>query len=184
MRETVVPRLVTRVSLCVMAGLLAASCGYALAGRGTSLPDYIRTIGIPEFVNHSTMPDIDRVLTDQVRIEFGSHGRYRAQPEAEGADAVLTATITNVSLQPAAFTANAQAARYIVIVTASVEFRDTHADKVIWANPSVQYRDEYQVTDATSAADANAFFRNDTNALDRIAKAFARNVVTSVLDAF
>jgi len=178
MSRTVMP------SVVLAAALLAASCGYALAGRGNALPDYIRIIGIPQFVNHSTMPDIDRLLTDQVRIEFGSHGRYRTQPEAAGADGVLTATITNVSLQPAAFTTNAQASRYLVTVTASVEFRDTHADKVIWANPSIQYRDEYQVTNAASAADANAFFRNDTNALDRIAKAFARNVVTSILEAF
>ena len=33
------------------AGIGAASCGYALAGRGSFLPDYIKTLGIPMFGN-------------------------------------------------------------------------------------------------------------------------------------
>ena len=35
------------------AGASSASCGYALAGRGSFLPDYIQTIGVPQFVNNT-----------------------------------------------------------------------------------------------------------------------------------
>jgi len=38
------------VLLVTCAALGAAGCGYALAGRGSFLPSYITTIGIPTFV--------------------------------------------------------------------------------------------------------------------------------------
>ena len=31
-----------------------SSCGYALAGRGSFLPAYIRVVGIPQLQNNST----------------------------------------------------------------------------------------------------------------------------------
>ncbi len=37
---------------------------------------------------------------------------------------------------------------------------------------------------ATSALDANAFLRNDVNALDRLTSEFARAVVSAMLEAF
>ncbi|SVE39014.1 uncharacterized protein METZ01_LOCUS491868, partial [marine metagenome] len=39
------------VSLVVVLGVMSSGCGYALAGRGSFLPDYIETIGVPMFGN-------------------------------------------------------------------------------------------------------------------------------------
>ena len=44
--------------------LLGSGCGYSLAGRGTFLPDYIETIGIPLFVNNTTFFEIEQLVTD------------------------------------------------------------------------------------------------------------------------
>jgi outer membrane lipopolysaccharide assembly protein LptE/RlpB len=160
-------------------------CGYALAGRGNSLPASIKVIGIPLFVNHSQTPDIDQVLTRAVREEFGNHGKYVVNPDTTGADAVLTATIANVAYVVTAFNTNHQATRYAVIVTANVEFRDvTDANKVLWANPSLQFRDEYDITSNNVGLDPSSFFRSDANALERLSRNFARSVVTSILEAF
>jgi Lipopolysaccharide-assembly len=168
-----------------LVGLASASCGYALAGRGNALPAYVRTIGIPPFVNQSTLPDVDRVITDAVQAEFQSRGRYRVVPDATGVDAVLLGTITSVSTRPSAFTADRQVSRYIVTVTAKVEFIDKHAnDKVLWSNPSAQFQDEYPVTTGAATGDPSAFLREDASALDRLAKSFARSIVTSILEAF
>ena len=111
-------RVVVGVALaaCTLTG-----CGYALAGRSNSLPGYIKSIGVPEFINQSTTPDIDRVLTEAVRQEFQSKGRYQVQPEAAGVDAVLTGTVTSVVLMPVQFTADRQVSSYSIIVTANVE---------------------------------------------------------------
>ena len=57
-------------------------------------------------------------------------------------------------------------------------------NKVLWTNPSLVFRDEYDVNSNVAGVDASAFFRQDANALDRLSKNFARNVVTSILEAF
>jgi hypothetical protein len=168
--------------LGALAMLVAASgCGYALAGRGNALPASIRVIGVPPFENQSSFPDIDRVLTDAVRAEFQSRGNYRVQPEATGVDAVFVGILSHVTLQPAAFTAESQASRFLIIATASVEFREVATSRVIWASPAFQVRDEFEVD---ASGDSAALFREDADAHERLARSFARSVVTSIFEAF
>jgi len=166
-----------------LAGALTSGCGYALAGRGSFLPDYIRTIGVPQCINQTTVADLDRVLTLEVRSEFASHGRYTAVPDSAGADAVVTCTIKVVILTPSAFTDNI-ASRYAVVVAAGIEFKDVKADKVLWSSPSVQAREEYPVTTALTSGDPSAFFGQNKNAMQRLAQEFARTIVSSILEAF
>jgi hypothetical protein len=170
----------------VLLALVAASsaCGYSLAGRGSFLPESIRTIGVPLFVNQTQVFDVERRLTERVRSEFIGRGKYRVIPETAGADAVLTGTIGSITLSPSSFNDNQQATRYVIVVTTSLEFKDVKADKVLWSNPSWQFREEYQLTTATEALDPTAFFGQEANALDRIANDFARSVVSAILEAF
>ena len=168
----------------LMVLLSTSGCGYALAGRGNTLPADIRTIGIPDLVNQSSEPDIDGVLTRALRTEFQGKGRYVVRPEGTGVDALLTGRVTSVIFQPVAFTPEGQGQRYQVIVTAAIEFRDVKRDQVLWSNPSFVARDEYAITTGTTATDPNALFRQDTTALDRLARSFARTVVTSIFEAF
>jgi hypothetical protein len=172
-----------RRSVLLLLTLCASGCGYALAGRGNALPPTIRVIGVPDFQNTSTVPDFDGPLTDAVRVELVSKGNYTILPQAQGVDGLFVGTITNVALQPAAFTSDNQVSRHVIIVTANVEFREVATDRVIWANPSFQVRDEYQIS-TTTQADATSVLTQDVSARDRIARAFARSVVTSIFEAF
>jgi outer membrane lipopolysaccharide assembly protein LptE/RlpB len=177
-------RLVAAGAVLAALGLTAA-CGYALAGRGSTLPAHIRLIGIPEFENGTPYPDLERVVTESVRAEFQSRGRFRVQPEAGAVDAVLTGRIIRLDLVPATLTTSLQASRYIVSLVVAVEFRDqTNNNEVIWANPSMTFRDEFDVPSSASGIDPTAAFRQDVNAVDRLAKSFARTAVTSILEAF
>ena len=181
-------RVTFRVLFAVALGLGAVAvsgCGYSLAGKGSFLPDYIRVIGVPQCINQgSGIFNIDTVLTERVRQEFLSRRKYRTQPDINGADAVLTCAIKSTTLSATAFTGGQQASRYSFVITASIEFKDVKEDKVIWANPSMQVREEYDVTTSTNANDPAAFFGQDQNALLRMAQNFARTVVTSILEAF
>ncbi|MBI2219803.1 MAG: LptE family protein [Acidobacteria bacterium] len=168
----------------VVLALSSAGCGYTLAGRGSFLPESIRTIGVPLFVNSTPVFDIERRLTERVRSEFIGRGRYRVIPEVAGADAVLTGEITSITLTPSSFNDQQQATRYAIVVTTRLEFKDVQADKILWSNPSWQFREEYEVTNAEAASDVNAFFGQEANALDRIAQNFARAVVSAILEAF
>lgn len=168
----------------VVATLFSASCGYALAGRGNTLPASIVSIGIPEFVNQSFVAGIEKVFSDAVRLEFQSKGKYRVLPQSEGVDAVLTGRVVNVTLQPVAFTTSNQVSRNAIIATAFIEFKEVGTDRVLWLNPAFQVRDEYEITTGTSATDANALLTGNSNALERLSRTFARSVVTSVFEAF
>jgi len=162
-----------------------ASCGYTLTGRGSFLPDYIRTIGIPTFVNNTAAFDAEQVLTTRVRQEFLSRGRYRVLPQAEGADAVLVGELSSITLMPTAFNDQQQARRYAAQVVVRITFRDVKADKVLWQNPSLVFREEFDVvSNSGSPLDPSSFFGQGGNALDRVASEFARSVVSAILEAF
>ncbi|MBA3888164.1 MAG: LptE family protein, partial [Acidobacteria bacterium] len=160
-----------------------SGCGYALAGRGSFLPAYIQTIGVPTFVNHTSVYDMERVVSERVRSEFIGRGRYKVFPEREGHDALLLGEITSIVSTPSAFNQQNQATRYALILTAKIEFRDMRADKVLWENPAMQFREEFEVTSGV-IADPTAFFGQDINARDRLAQEFARSIVSAILEAF
>jgi hypothetical protein len=165
-------------------GAVSSGCGYALAGRGSFLPAYIQTIGIPMFTNVTPYEVIEQVFTERVRSEFIGRGRYKVLPDRVGVDAVLTGEIANLTVVPAAFTDQQQASRYIVSVVARMEFRDLKTNNVLWENPSLVYREEYEAAQGTNALDPSAFFGQEANALERVATEFARSVVSSILEAF
>ena len=170
--------------LCVVALSASASgCGYALAGRGSFLPAYIRTIGLPTFVNHTQVFEIERPITDRIRSELIGRGSYTVRPESTGVDAVLTGEINSITVMPAAFTEQQQASRYVLILTSKVEFKDVKTGKVLWSNPAMQFREEYEVT-STTTPDPNTFLGQDANAVERLATEFARSLVSSILEAF
>lgn len=171
-------------AVLVLAVLLAhTGCGYSLAGRGSFLPAYIQRIGVPQFENNTAVFDLDRIVTERVRSEFIGRGKYTIVPEATGVDALLTGTILSVSLNPVAFNTSNQATRYALILVASVEFKDLRANKVLWHNAAMQYREEFTL-DPTQALDTSAFLGTDVNARDRMANEFARAVVSAILEAF
>lgn len=169
-------------------GLLAVTlpgCGYALAGRGSFLPSDIGSVGIPVLGNSSTFFDVEQVLSEKIRAEFIGRGKYRVQPEAAGADAVLTGQILGVSVQPVGFTDQQLASRYLFTVTMRVAFTETRTGKVLWSNDAVTFREEYELaTRSNVAIQGAAFLDQERNAFDRIATDVARTVVTAILEAF
>ena len=168
----------------MLCGYLSSSCGYALAGRGSFLPDSIRTIGIPMFLNRTTVFNLETLLTEKVRAEFIGRGKYQTLPESTGVDALLTGEVTAVSIVPSSFNTQQLATRYSIIMTARIELRDMKANKVLWENPSVTFREEYDATGGKSVVDPAAFFQQDTTALERMSTAFARTIVSAILEAF
>jgi hypothetical protein len=175
--------LVFRVGLLFLA-VATTGCGYALAGRGSSLPSYIRTIGVPTFVNRTTVFNLETMLTQKVRSELIGRGKYQILPQATGVDAVLTGEVTAVSIVPSSFTAQQLASRYAITMTARVELRDVRENKVLLENPSVMFRQEYEATSGRGVTDAVAFFQQDANALERMSTEFARTIVSAILEAF
>jgi hypothetical protein len=174
--------------LCVLSGGVCLSgCGYALAGRGSTLPVNIKTIGIPLFTNRTTVFNLETKLTDKVRSEFIGRAKYSILPEANNVDALLTGEVTAVSIQPSSVNANQLASRYAITMVAHVELKDTATNMVIWDNPSLVFRQEYDATGSQTtqgAVDPNAYFGQDSNALERLSTDFAKSIVSAILENF
>jgi hypothetical protein len=167
-----------------LAALTLPACGYSLSGRGSFLPASIKSIGVPLFTNSTSVYEIEQRVTDRVRAELAGRGRWTVMPTREGVDALLLGEIAAANLTPAAFNQQQQATRLVLTLVARVELRDVKANKAIWSNPGMQFSETYEVSTASSAGDANAFLRQDVNALDRLASEFARAVVSAMLEAF
>jgi hypothetical protein len=179
-------QLVASSLLALVAGgaALSSGCGYSLAGRGSFLPDYIRTIGVPAFTNRTNVFNLETNLTQKVRAEFIGRGKYRILPDSTDADALLVGDVLGASLVPVSFGANQLVTRYALTVTAHIELRDLRENRTLWESSSLTFRQEYEPKAGGNAQDVSTFFGQDANALERMSSDFARTIVSSILEAF
>jgi hypothetical protein len=174
-------------TLVIVAALLSSSCGYALAGRGSFLPSYIRIVGIPPIENRSTFQQVEQVLTERIRNEFIGRGKYTVVTDAAGSDAVLTGEILNISVQPVAFNEQQLASRYQFILTMKMTFTDSRTSMVLWSNDALTFREEYQLQSAAGGSvniEGSTFFDQERSTVDRLSTDAARTIVTAILEAF
>jgi len=165
-----------------LALIAVSACGYALEGRANNVPAHVKRIGVPTFENQSSTADLDRVLSDAVRIELRGRGFVVVQ-EATGVDAVITGVLRPIEVNVLALTdTTRQASKYAMTVQAALEFKDLTANKTIWSNPAVRVTEEYEATGTISINDPAAIFSQDANALQRLARSFARWVVSAALE--
>lgn len=171
------------------AALGTVGCGYALAGRGNTIPAYIRTLGVPMFGNRTPYAPMEQLFTEKIRVEFQSRGRYQVLPSDTGVDGVVRGDVVSIGLAPAGFNPSQQASRYRFTVVVGVSFTDVRQQKVLWENPSLSFTDEYDLASANSvnlaaSAGAGAFIDQERAAVDRLTTDFARSVVSAILEAF
>jgi glutamate/tyrosine decarboxylase-like PLP-dependent enzyme len=158
---------------------MAAGCGYALVGKGSSLPESIRVIQFTTLENRTQRVQVEQRFSEAIARELASRGRFRVQAEANGADAELSGTVLVFDLYPVAFDSQGRATDYQVRVTARVALKALPDGKAVWENPAFTFRDNYQFSEtAASYADL------ENDAIDRVADRFAQSLVTSMLEGF
>ena len=156
-----------------------AGCGYTLVGRGAFLPDYIRVVAIPTFVNNTPRFELEVRLTDSVTREFVSRGNYRIVGQRQGADAVLEGTIQSFDVRPIGLGESQNANTWQVTVRARVTFTDLVANKVLFTNSAFLYQNQFEFPEsAQSRVDI------EIASIDQIAEEFARAVVSAILEGF
>jgi hypothetical protein len=138
------------------------------------------------FTNRTTVFNLETQLTQDVRSEFIGRGQYRIMPEAgSGVDAVLTGEVTAVNITPASFNTQQLATRFVITMSARVQLRETADDKVLWENPGLVFRQEFESQSSPgNILDPAAFFGQDRNAFERMSSDFARTIVSAILEAF
>ena len=83
-------------ALAMLLCLFSAACGYHTAGKAVTIPENVRTIAIPGFVNKTETYRIEQTLTAAVVREMVTRTHYHIVNQAnDAADATLHGTVTS-----------------------------------------------------------------------------------------
>ncbi len=164
----------------MLATALSAGCGYHTAGHSVSLPTSVHTIAVPAFVNQTQTYRVEQRLTGAVVRELITRTHYRVLNETtEDADAILRGTVLSTYTAPLTYDSKTgRAASVLVTVGMKVSLTDRQG-KVLYANPSYVFREQYQVS-----RELSSFFEEDSPALERLSREFARTLVSNILEGF
>ena len=164
------------------AAVFASGCGYALAGRGSTLPSDIKIVGIPMLENRTPVSRLETILTDRIRVEFLNRGKYEVKPDETGADAALRGEIIGFTTQTAGLNAQQLSNRLLVIIVLKVSFVDLRTNEVLWSNDALTFRDEYQFS--TGGVNVTTLLDQERSTMTRIATDASRTIVTAIMEAF
>ncbi len=159
---------------------ISTGCGYHTAGNAVALPQNVHTIAIPGFVSHSQTFRVEQLLTDAVVREFNARTQYHVLHSAkDDPDAVLKATVLSASATPLVYdSATGRAVSALVTVSLQVTLTDRQG-KVLFENPSFLFHEQYEIS-----SDLPSFFQEDSPAVDRLSRDFARTLVANILEAY
>ncbi|HUV68612.1 MAG TPA: LPS assembly lipoprotein LptE [Terracidiphilus sp.] len=161
------------------ASLLALSgCGYHTLGAATHLPPDLKTLSIPVFATRTEAYHTETALTDAVIREFAARTRYRVTPgDTPDAGAVLHGTILKEAIAPLTYNSSTQqSSSFLLTIVASVTLNAADG-RVLYQNKNYVFREQYQ-----STTDLTTFIQEDPAAVERISRAFARQLVADVLE--
>ena len=155
-------------------------CGYHAAGHASRVPLSVRTIAIPGFTNHTHTYRIEQILTQEVVREFLSRTRFQVLNKgSDSADATLKGVVVSAAAAPLTYDAQTgRASSAVITVTMKVSLLD-RAGHVLFENPNYTFREQYQVS-----REIASFFDEETPALQRMSRDFARTLVSDILEAY
>lgn len=168
------------LALLVLPAVVPAGCGYRVGGQADMMPAALKSIYIPAFGNNTTRYKLTERLPSAVTREFIERTRYRVVADPREADARLEGTVLNVLTAPTIFdSATGRAAGVQVTVYVQVRLTESATGKVLFERASLETRSRYEVS-----TDERQYFDESEAALSRVCKEVARNLVSSVLEAF
>ncbi|MGH9580603.1 MAG: LPS assembly lipoprotein LptE [Terriglobales bacterium] len=169
-----------RPAALLLLALALTGCGYHQAGRASQLPPGLRTIAVPGFVNQTQSYRIEQQLTAAVVREFLTRTRYRIAHEDDGSsDAVLHGVVLSTELAPVTYdSATGRASSALVTVRMRVSLVDRRG-RVLYENTRYEFREQYQVS-----REISSFFEEESPAVERLSRDFARTLVSNILEAY
>lgn len=159
---------------------LGTGCGYHTAGHAVQLPQNVRTIAVPGFSSQTQTFRVEQLLTEAVVHEFNTRTQFHIIHETNAdADAVLKGAVLSASAAPLAYDSQTgRAASVLVTVSMQVTLTDRQG-KVLFQNPSYLFHEQYELS-----RELSTFFEEDTPAMERLSRDFARTLVANILEGY
>ena len=174
-----------RVILCAASVLVLtlalSACGYHVAGQADLVPKTVHTIAIPAFSNVTTRYKLTDRLPQAISHEFTARTKYTIVNDPGQADAVLRGAVVNYVAYPILFDQQTgRASGLQVNVTMQINLLERATGKVIFSRPSYEMHQRYEI----SVTSAKAYFEESDEALNRLSRDVARDLVSSILENF
>jgi hypothetical protein len=164
--------------LLILSGL--AGCGYKTGGKGETLPATLHTIAIPAFHNVTTKYKLTGMLPQDIGREFISRTRYKVVSNPIDADAVLEGKILRYYSSPTVYDpATSRSSGVQIIVWLNITLTERATGKVLFKRTNFDVKERYEIT-----GDQQTYFDESDAALGRLSRSVARQVVSSVLEAW
>ncbi len=146
----------------------------------SGLPSNIKTIAVPafQFEVEGARYRVESRFTEAVTKEIIRRGRgLRVQGSRNGADAVVEGTIRNFNFSGVLLDRQGRARVYEVTIVAAVTIRDLRENKIIYDNQNFLFRDSFEFSE-----DPRSFFNEEDPAVERMSRAFAESVVSTIVN--
>ena len=146
----------------------------------SGLPTNIKTIAVPafQFEVQGARYRVESRFTESVIKEIIRRGRgLKVQGTRENADAVVEGTIKDFNFSGVLLDRQGRARVYEVTIIAAVTIRDTKANKILYDNQNFLFRDSFEFSE-----DPRSFFNEEDPAVERMSRAFAESVVSTIVN--
>jgi outer membrane lipopolysaccharide assembly protein LptE/RlpB len=155
--------------------LTLAGCGYSFRGN---LPDHIKTVAVPVFVNKTSEPAVESFLTNAVVDAYASNGRLRVV-RTEEADAILNGEVTGYNVMSIAYDNVANVRQYRLVVTMNLRLHDVKKNAILFEQQGLKEQADFQVLGAVSQT-----ISNEEAAVRTAANLVGRSIVSLTIDRF
>lgn len=144
----------------------------------SGLPSHIKTIAVPafQFEARALRYRVESRFTEAMTNEIIKRGKgLKVQSELQGADAVIEGNIRDFNFLGVLLDREGRARVYEVTIVVAVTVRDLKNNRVIFDNQNFIFRDSFEFSQ-----DPRSFFNEEDPAVERMARAFAESVVSTI----
>lgn len=152
-----------------------SGCGYSFQG---TLPDHVKTVAVPIFVNRTQQPAVENVITRAIVDAFATNGRLRVV-RREDADSILEGEVLQYTVGAIAVDPSLNVQQYRLGVTLNLRMRDVRQNRLLFEQANFSDQADFLV--AGSVAQTLSI---EAGALQQAATQIARSVVSLALDRF
>ena len=146
----------------------------------SGLPENIKKVAVPafQFEVRGARYRVESRFTEAVTREIIRRGRgLKVQGTRDGADAVVEGTIRDFNFSGVLLDREGRARVYEVTITAAVTVRDLKGNRILYDNQNFIFRDSFEFS-----SDPRSFFNEEDPAVERMARAFAESVVSTIVN--
>lgn len=146
----------------------------------SGLPKRIKTVAVPAFQAEAKglRYRLDTRFTESVMREIIKRGKgLTVQAQREGADAIIEGNIRDFNFTGVLLDKDGRARVYEVTIVSAVTVIDTETNRVIYDNQNYIFRDSFEFS-----SDPRSFFNEEDPAVERMARAFAESVVSTIIN--